>query len=229
MIDTICHHIQALIKRNYPGFHLIHKTAQDVYAANSFLFTRNYSTLYVTLKLPFSYQQFPFASYSIIMSVPIPIDATSQHGTHLPNLPYYFAMSYDKEHYVTLNKIDLIKCTGMETIYCRNNIALFPITSQSCELGLFVNSKSIVHSKCNFRFMRKSISPKVLVIKPLTILVYQNFLLSFECSSHQRLRPGCDFCVINYPCQFSVTTKDNHLQPCLTTCENFTEKITKVH
>ena len=118
------------------------------------------------------------SSYIIhIMSVPIPINATSQHGTHLPNLPYYFAMSYDKEHYDTLNKI---KCTGMETIYCRNNIALFPITSQSCELGLLVSSKSIVHSKCNFRFMKNAISPKVLEIKPSTILVYQNSLLSLE-------------------------------------------------
>ena len=58
-------------------------------------------------------------------------------------MPYYFAMSYDKEHYVTLNKIDLIKCIDMETIYYRNNIALFPITSQSCELGLFVTASQL--------------------------------------------------------------------------------------
>ena len=41
--------------------------------------------------------------------------------------------------------------------------------------------------------------------------------------------PECDFCIINYPCQRSVTTKDLHLKPRLTTCENITEKITKVH
>ena len=45
VIASSLRNIHALIKRKNPGFLLIHKTAQDVYAANSYILTRTHSTL----------------------------------------------------------------------------------------------------------------------------------------------------------------------------------------
>ena len=66
-------------------------------------------------------------------------------------------------------------------------------------------------------------------VKPSTILVYRNSLLSLECSLHQRMITGCDFCIMNIPCHCSITTKNHYLQTRLATCSNESRNVTTVH
>ena len=155
------------------------------------------------------------------MSVPIPIIATSNHATHLPNLQYYFAITHDKKHYTTLEKADLARC--------RRTLIHSTITSNLTimRINIVYNSKSNVQSFCNFRFMENAI--KRIEVKPSTILVYRNSLLSLECGLHQRMITGCDFCIMNIPCHCSITTKNHYLQPRLATCSNETRNVTTEH
>ena len=62
--------IQKILDKAYPGFHPIYTDVQDVYLASNFLYTRNHSDLFITIKVPISYQQKPLSVYSI-KSVPL--------------------------------------------------------------------------------------------------------------------------------------------------------------
>ena len=228
VIASTLHGIQRLLNQKYPGFHLACKTVQEIYQSGKFLYTRNNSNIYVTIKFPLTYQQHPLTVYRII-SVPVPINETSEHATHLLNLPKFLVISHDSEYYATLSQEDLSSCTGGSSTYCTLNQALTPATTPSCEYGLFANNKVTVNSHCDFRFVHNQISQKVIELNPNTILLYRTPVLSLECGSGQKMVSGCDFCIMKFPCMCSVTTTQFYLQPRLTGCQNETRNITKLH
>ena len=227
-LKSALHDVQKLLDKSYPGFGLAYRDIQDVYSAGNFLFARNNSNIYITIKLPLTYRPKPLVLHKLT-AIPVPINETASHATTLLNLPTYFLISDDNEYYASLSEIDISKCYGKRQLYCPFNLALRPATSHSCELGLFLNNKQMVHSFCNFRFLENSIQPKIVELNPTTILVYRISLLSLECGQTQKMVTGCDFCLMQIPCICSVTTTQFYLKPRLTACQNETRNITKLH
>ena len=228
LIAATLHDIQRLLNQKYPGFHLACKTVQEIYKSVKFLYTRNNSNIYITIRFPLSYQQHPLTVYRII-SVPVPINETSEHGTHLINLPKFLMVSHDSEFYATLSQEDISSCTGRNPSFCTLNKALTPATTPSCEYGLFANNKVTVNAHCDFRFVHNQINPKVMELNPNTILLYRTPVLSLDCGNEQKMVSGCDYCIMKSPCMCSVTTSQFYLQPRLTACQNTTNNIIKLH
>ena len=227
-IKSTLHDIHKLLQKNYPGFGIAYQDINEVYLAGNFLFARNNSNKYLTVKLPLTYRPKPLALHKLL-TVPVPINDTASHATTLPNLPDYFLISEDNEFYASLSETDIIKCFGKQTLFCPFNIALQPATSHSCELGLFLNNKKMVHSFCNFRFVENSIQPQILELNPTTILVYKISLISLECGENQKMITGCALCLMQIPCLCSITTTQFYLKPRITACMNETRNVTKVH
>lgn len=184
-LKAAIHDIQKLLSRNYPGFGLACQDIQNVYSSGNFLFARNNSNLYITIKLPLAYRPKPLSLYKL-STMPVPINETSTHATTLLNLPPFFLITDDSEYYASLSELEISKCYGKSQLYCPFNLALRPATSQSCELGLFTNNKQMVHSFCNFRFQENTILPKLVELNPTTILVYRISLLSLECGQNKK-------------------------------------------
>lgn len=116
--------VQILLQTKYARFKLMIHNVKDVYSYCKFLYTRNGTQLYVTLKIPISHL------------VPVPINSTSKDATQLLDLPEYFAVIVANQHYITLDRYDLQHCTGSHTISCSGNFALSPVTSLPCVLAL---------------------------------------------------------------------------------------------
>ncbi|MES9881484.1 MAG: envelope fusion protein [Sedimenticola sp.] len=226
MQNTI-HHIQKVIDAKYTGFHLSFESVQQIYDACPFLFTRNGSNIYITLKVPLSFHKRPMKLFRII-SLPVPINTTSLHATHLPDLPQYFAISADEQFYTTMSQTELSTCTGKTSLSCNFNRALEPVTSDSCTLALFQGNKVSIHSKCDFRFIHNSIKPSIVEITPSSVLVYRTPIMSMECGKTQKMITGCDFCIMQLPCLCSLTSTRLFLHPRLTTCHH-TNNITTLH
>ena len=227
-IKAAFHDIQKLLNRNYPGFGLAYQDIQNVYSSGNFLFARNNSNIYITIKLPLTYRPKPLSLYKL-STIPVPINETSTHATTLLNLPPFFLITDDSEYYASLSELEISKCYGKPQLYCPFNLALRPATSQSCELGLFTNNKQMVHSFCDFRFLENTILPKLVELNPTTILVYRISLLSLECGQNQKMITGCDFCLMQVPCMCSITTTQFYLKPRLVACQNESRNITKLH
>ena len=155
--------IQNILQTKYNGFHLVYTDILDVYKYVKFLYARNGTNLYVTIKIPISHFEKSFKQYKI-RSLPVPVNATSPHATQLLDLPDYFVISHDQQYYATLNFADLENCVGDEPTYCMTNFPLIPVTTKSCLLALFANDKEQVISKCDFRFVHDIIQPNVIKI-----------------------------------------------------------------
>lgn len=220
--------IQALLQQRYAGFHLTVKTLVDVYSHCKFLYARNGTKLYITLKLPISYIEKPFSMFKV-MSVPVPINSTSNNATQILDLPEYFAVSSGNQLYTTLRNSDLQDCTGKSTTYCSSSFTLSPVTSSSCILALYANDKTQIKKLCNFRYVHDIIKPTIMELTSNTLLIYRTPLLSMECHNKHKMVTGCDFCICSLPCRCSVSSNDFYIIPRLGSCHKLADYITIMH
>lgn len=220
--------IQALLQSRYAGFHLAVNNLGDVYSNCKFLYARNGTKLYITLKLPISYIEKPFSMFKV-MSVPVPINSTSNDATQILDLPEYFAVSSGNELYTTLRNSDLQDCTGESTKYCSSSFTLSPVTSSSCILALYANDKIQIKKLCNFRYVHDIVKPKIMELTSNTLLIYRTPLLSMECHNKHKMVTGCDFCIFSLPCRCSVSSNDFYIIPKLGSCHKQTDNITIMH
>ena len=152
--------INMLLQTKFNGFHLTLDSVNEIYAASKFLYARNNTKIYITIKLPISHFKVPLTAYEVI-SVPVPINSTSNHATQLLDLPKYFIIAGNKQYYAGISIFDFNSCSGKRIKYCQANVALSPVTSVSCVLALFGNDKAQVKSLCNFRFLQDVIKDVV--------------------------------------------------------------------
>lgn len=220
--------IQNILVTQFNGFRLAVDNVRSVYSTSSFLYARNGTKLYVTVKLPISHFEKPLQLFKVI-SMPVPINASSPHGTQLLELPKYFAITTDRQHYAELTAADLDACSGRKVLHCSKNFALYPVTTLSCVLALFANDKDKVKSVCDFRFILNVIKPMIIEISPNSLLLYRTPLLSMECSKEHKMVPGCDFCIFKLPCKCSVSTNELYIVPRLGACHKDNDTVTVVH
>ena len=228
VMESTLQDIQNMLESKFHGFHLALKSVNEVYSSCKYLLARNGTKLYVTLKLPVTYFKDPLTLYKVI-SMPVPINSSSDHATQLLNLPDHFVMTSGQQYYASLGKEDLVSCNGKSVRYCSSNIALSPVTTVSCSLALFANDKSKVKQFCNFRFIQEVVKPKIIEISPNSLLLYRTPLLSLECVDEHKMIKGCDFCIFNVPCKCAVSTNEYYLAPRLSSCKKYVNNTSIVH
>ena len=220
--------IQNILNTKFPGFYLTRVSSASVYSSSNFLYARNDTSLFITVKLPVSHFKKPLQVYNVI-SLPIPINSTSTHATHLLKVPDNLILTADHQFYATMSDSKLNKCKGKHLKMCHFNIALKPITTESCILSLYANNKEKVRSLCDFRFIPDAVQPEIIELNPSSVVLYKTPLLSLECLKEHKMVRGCDFCIMKLPCQCSVISSDFYLTPRLTACHSDTIEVTKVH
>ena len=228
ILKSTLNDIQSILNSKFYGFHIAVKDISDLYHASNYLYARNGTYLYVTIKIPITYIQDTLELYQVV-SLPVPINDTSKHATVLPNLPNYFVITKNHQFYLTLTDEELSKCKGTSYKQCSFNVPLTPITKDSCILALFTNSKDEIHDLCEFRFLHDAITSKIIELKSNKVLLYQTPILSLECGQEHKMVQGCNYCIFDLPCQCSLTTSNFYLPPRLTSCINHTKDISILH
>lgn len=228
IVHQTVNEIQGLLHSKYPGFYLSLTSPSQIYKSGRFLFTRQESKVYITVKFPMSPHAKPLSLFHVL-SFPVPVNTTSDHATQLLDLPEYFALTHDLQYYTTFQPQELSQCTKGTRLSCRFNKVLSPHTHETCIMALFVNDKELVSKYCNFRFHLNHLSAKILEISKSSILVYQSNLLELNCKSGKRMVKGCNFCLMTVPCECGVTTPQMYLPPRLAACQNHSDSATKLH
>ena len=228
VMESTVNDIAALLQRKFHGFHLSIKDMKSIYSDCKYLFARNGTNIYITIKLPVSHFTEPLILYRVISS-PVPINSTSTHATQLLDLPPYFLVTGNKQYYAPVTDMELTSCRGNDVKYCTSSIALTPVTSSSCILALYANDKNQVKSLCDFRFLQNVVKPKIIELSPNTLLVYRTPLLSLECIDDHRMAKGCDFCLFKLPCRCSISTNNHFFPPRLASCHHSSDNITTIH
>ncbi|MEW8547942.1 MAG: hypothetical protein AB2693_30925, partial [Candidatus Thiodiazotropha sp.] len=228
ILESTLNDIQNILITRYPGFYLTQPSTANVYSNAKFMYARNGTSLFITVKLPISHFKEPLMVYKVI-SLPVPVNSTSAHATHLLHLPKNLILTSDHQFYTSLTDTELDKCQGKSLKQCSFNVPLTPITTESCILALYVNSKEKVKAMCDFRFLHDAVKPAIIELNPYSLALYRTPLLSMECGKEHKMIKGCDFCIIKLPCLCSIITSDFYLAPRLTSCHNHTKHVTKIH
>ncbi|CAC5373752.1 unnamed protein product [Mytilus coruscus] len=162
-----------------------------------------------------------------VTALPVPVN-TSLHATQLMDAPEYLALSNDKKTYLSLTSQQVMKCKNYNNnMYCPL-LQSFSVNEDSCLVSIFNNDINKVQSLCDFRFLHCKITPKIMYLKSSAIVVYKIPQISIDCSGKQIIHEGCDFCIMNIPCQCSIATKLLNYPPSITSCKR-SNNITVVH
>ncbi|CAG2217160.1 unnamed protein product [Mytilus edulis] len=142
--------------------------------------------------------------------------------------PKFLALSNDKKMYLPLSGQQVMKCRKYNNnMYCPL-LQSFASSENSCIVSIFENDKDKVHSLCDFRFLHNHITPKIIHLKSSSVVLYKTPEISIDCSGKQIIHQGCDFCIMNIPCQCSIATKLLSYPPSITSCKK-SSYITVVH
>ncbi|CAC5398186.1 unnamed protein product [Mytilus coruscus] len=222
------HQIQTILDTKFKGFHLTHTDPEYYYSFPEFVFARNHSKLYISVKFPVSSSTSPFQLYRVI-SKPVPINETSKHATQLIDTFDYFVQSADNQHFAVTDNQKLSKCTGQNIQSCSFHLPLTSTASPTCISALFYNQKEQIHNLCDFRFLIDTLKPDIHELSSASILVYRTNLIALDCPSGQKIMKGCSFCIVRIPCMCSVSTDFLYLPPRLGKCQNHSDSITTLH
>lgn len=229
VLQSTLNNVQSILSQNYSGFFVTVKSASELYHSSNFLYTRNNSMLYLTLKIPISYSKDSLILYKVV-SVPVPVNDTSKHATQLLDVHDYFAITQNQQFYVQLSESVVSTCKGTHHKHCHVNVPLDPVTKDSCLLALYANNKNSIQQFCNFRFVHDVIVPRVMELSSNKVLLYDSPILSMECNGTHTMMHGCNFCIFDLPCQCSLSTPNFYLPARLISCSSSTSHgITKLH
>lgn len=159
VLESTFKDIQQILTTKFPGFHLNQHLPFNADTSSNVLYARNQSSLFITVNLPVSHSKEPLQVYNVIL-LPIPINSTSTHATHLLNLPENL-LTVDHQFYAFITDFKLSECKGKAFRQCPFNIALKPITTDTCILVPYVNIKEKVKALCDFRFIPLFIQPEI--------------------------------------------------------------------
>lgn len=87
IINTI-QEVSKILTEEYSNFYLTIIDPEYYYKHGQFVFGRHFGAIYVTLKFPLSHEKLPLNLYQVI-SMPVPVNETSNHATQLLDLPDY--------------------------------------------------------------------------------------------------------------------------------------------
>lgn len=212
-------HIQRKLAKSHSKFFLIRKHPAQYYKSSDFLYVRQGSLLFVTVKFPISSHRYPLTLYKVI-SLPVPINSTSTHASQLLDTPDYLAVTHHHQLFVTLSSKQLMDCTkNSPNVICTSNIPLTPVTVPNCMMAMFKNNKTLIKSMCNFRFIPHMLKSTMVELTSTSILLYNVENLHVDCSSYQKPMKGCNFCIFDIPCKCSITSEQLIFTPKLIDCQ----------
>ena len=220
--------IQHVLNSKYTKYHITEKNPTYYYQNAKIIYMRHSSSLYLTVKFPISSYNHPMKLYEVI-SLPVPINATSSHATQLLDLPKYIMITDHLQHYTTLDSEALTTCNYAGNYHCKFSKSMSPFSNPSCILALFTNKKLQIQKLCNFRFISNILESKIIELTSTSLLIYNTYDLAMDCPTIQKVISGCKFCIMKVPCQCTISTQSLYFSSKLGNCQNASTDITQLH
>ena len=221
--------VKAKLNMYYPNFQITHPQNDYYYASPQFLFARKHLSLYLTIKIPIHTVPTPFQVYQIAL-FPVPANSSSNHATLLTDIPQYWAISLDNQHFSPLTQSQWETCSGPPMLKnCPFQLPLRPASNPSCTSSLFFQQKTHIKTNCKFHFIPNVVKPDVHPLSDGTIIITNISHLTLHCSQQIHTVPGCQFCSMRIPCQCSIKTDYVHLPQTLHNCQGNSTSVSLLH
>ena len=218
--------ISSTLRFSHPRFRLKHLVPSQIYSSDTFFWTYNNGSIFLTIKFPLTVKEAALTVYEV-QALPVPIANNNSQVTQLQDFPPLLAVSTDRLYYA-------FPSTNSWSHNRRGHlfsspIPLSPVAHPSCLSALFLQQKAHIKSKCSFRIIQKTPEPSLTYIQDSQYLVSNIHHLTLTCGYQTKTVVGCDFCVMTMPCECDISAGPFYFPPHLTNCLNGTKEVTKVH
>jgi hypothetical protein len=195
IITNITEHLE---KYNVP-LYLADTSPLNVDKRQSFLLSRQDSTLTITLQFPLAITRSKLTIYRIF-SLLMKVDDNAQHASFIQNLPEYIAYNPDEPWFLEFDYLE-------QEIYdiAQNPAALHHKFTPSCALALIELGREDIHKHCQFVIRPFAAKPNVLVLGRGQLLLQFINQYTLECQNGTFHYPGCSLCVIKTKCRCKFT------------------------
>jgi hypothetical protein len=169
----------------------------DVYKRQSFLLSRQDSTITITLQFPLAITRSKltvYRTFSLLMKV----DEDHHHASFISNLPVFVAYSKEEPWFLEFDHFPRLE----QNIYdiASNPTALHHKSTPTCALALIESNRELIHNLCKFVIKPFSAQPNVWILGRGKILLQFINEYSLECQNATSQHPGCALCVIEIKC-----------------------------
>jgi hypothetical protein len=194
ILTNITEHLE---KYNVP-LYLADSSPLDVYKRQSFLLSRQDSTLTITLQFPLAITRSKLTIYRIF-SLLMKVDDNNQHASYIQNLPKFIAYHSDEPWFLEFDYLPHLQ----QDIYdiASNPAALHHKSAPTCALALIESNRELIHKLCQFVIKPFAARPNVLALGRGKILLQFVDEYTLECQNGTFSYTGCALCVLEIKCR----------------------------
>jgi hypothetical protein len=209
-IDDIDH----TLLESRPDVRVLHQDPSYYYTQHDFLYLRNDSDLYITLKFPMSsHQVMTLAVYTVII-FPVHFHNASDFSTLLQSSVQSFFLSDPTDYFA--------ESTQLSSPTNRFSVdILVPNTNPSCLFAIFHDQSADIKTLCQFQvFPSAELQTDLFVLDYPQILIRHAPSVKVICRHRIRSPPSsCSYCFYSVPCACAVQTPRAYLPPRISQCE----------
>ena len=228
-LNKVIRQIHTLLFIHRPGFHLLHNAPSYFYKNADFKIHKSEKAVLIAVKFPLGSHDQPMKLFKIL-HYPVPINTSSPHATQISDLPSYLAISHLRDSYTTLPENALNSCSkDKSSLNCHFTVPMYSLENPNCALALYQGNKSDIHNLCNFRLAQDNIPHTIRQLNESHFLMVNISIITLACPLKTHILNGCSFCVIQVPCNCSISTKDLTLPKRHPKCHTINNNVTVMH
>lgn len=218
--------IRNVLSNRLPEMKILRKRPNEVYAHADQIYARQQNHLLILVKFPLSITDRYFNVYEL-KSFPVSVPSNSGHETQITGLPFAIIVNPQYNYFVTLNK--RINFANAPFIFLSDIDETFRNHSTpTCATALWKNDDESVQKLCKFEIRNKIIQPAVKVINDSYILLSNIQQLTYDCPNGTWTTPGCELCLMKYPCLCQILADNYLVAPKLQHCVDLLIEDTKI-
>ena len=129
--------------QKFPQFHIATFDHHYYYKTTNIVFAHNGNNLFATLSIPITSGSKLFNVYQII-SLPAPLNQSTNNATQLTNFPPYFAIDQTRNTFLEINTIQKETCVGDHKWHCPQFLPQKAVSDVSCISAIFAQNTQVV-------------------------------------------------------------------------------------
>ena len=215
--ETITDIEETLLER-HDGIRVLQQDPAFYYNQHDFLYLRNDSDLYITLKFPMTDRQpIMLNAYNVII-FPVHFFNTSSYSTILQTDIQTFFISNQANYFAESSRaFSSLDRNSVDVVVERSN--------PSCLLAMFQDQTQNIKSLCQFQVIpSEQIKTDLYILDYPQILIRNAPSLRVACPFPVKAPKECSYCFYQVPCACSVQTPRAYLPPRISQC-NFVDPL----
>ena len=206
--------IEATLLETMPTIKVLHTDPSFYYRHNDFLYIRNNTDLYITLKFPMTQEDIITLEVYQIVIFPVHFHNSSEFSTILTSNTQTFFISQQSDYYAE----STLPFSPRDTVSVD---ILMRMTTPSCLLAIFQDHADNIKSFCEFQVM-----PSLNILPDLYILDYPQILIrnspqaQLQCPNRKKLLLNSSYFFYTVPGACAIQTTRSYLPPRINQCDS---------